>query len=230
MTALEIRAGDAPPHTELLKGLNQKEIDLVLAAARPCRFAAKSVMTQQGRPSEHLLLLWKGRARYFFQTRNGKKVNLMWITPGHVFGSTALISQPHTYIASTEAVQECIVLIWDSATMRDLAHRFTPLLENAFFVSANYLSWYVATHMALTSETARERLAHVLLGYAPSIGRKIDGGIELDVTNEELASAANITPYTVSRLMSEWEKTGAIRKQYGKIFIRSPKTFFPTIV
>jgi len=230
MTALEFRAGDAPPHIELLKGLNQKEIDLILAAASPRRFAPKSVMTQQGQPADHLLLLWKGRARYFFQTHNGKKVNLIWITPGHVFGATALTSRPHAYIASTEAVQECVVLIWDSTTIRNLAHRFTLLLENEFLVAVDYLSWYVATHTSLISETARERLVHVLLGYAPSIGQKIDGGIELDVTNEELANAANITPYTVSRLMSKWEKTGAIRKRYGKILLRSPQKFFRTTV
>ena len=230
MTALDFRAGDAPAHTELLRGLNQKEIDLILAAATPRRFAAKSVMTQQGQPAKHLLLLWKGRARYFFQTHHGTKVNLIWITPGHVFGSTALMSQPHTYIASTEAVQESVVLIWEGPTIRDLAHRFVRLLENAFLISADYLTWYVATHTALTSQTARERLAHILLGYAPSIGQRVAGGIELDVTNEELASAANITPYTASRLISEWQKTGAIRKEYGKILIRSPKTFFPNAI
>jgi CRP-like cAMP-binding protein len=90
----------------------------------------------------------------------------------------------------------------------------------------DYLSWYVGTHAALTSQTARERLAHVLLGYAPSIGQRVPGGIELDVTNEELADAANITPYTTSRLMSEWRRTGAIGKRRGKILLHSAKRLF----
>ena len=76
---------------------------------------------------------------------------------------------------------------------------------NVFRVTIDYLSWYVAAHASLTSHTARERLAHVLLGYAPSIGQKVSGGIELDVTNEELADAANITPHTTSRLISDWK-------------------------
>lgn len=42
MTALGFRAGDAPPHTELLEGLDEKKIDLILAAASPRRFAPKS--------------------------------------------------------------------------------------------------------------------------------------------------------------------------------------------
>jgi CRP-like cAMP-binding protein len=97
---------------------------------------------------------------------------------------------------------------------------------NAFHTSIDYLSWYIGTHAALTSQSARERLAHVLLGYAPSIGQKVSGGIELDVTNEELAHAANITPYTTSRVISEWHRTGAVRKLRGRILLRSLEKLF----
>jgi CRP/FNR family transcriptional regulator, nitrogen oxide reductase regulator len=64
------------------------------------------------------------------------------------------------------------------------------------------------------------------LGYAPSIGQKVSGGIELDVTNEELAEAANITLHTASRLISEWQRADLIRKSRGKILLRSSKKLF----
>ena len=227
---LESRAVHAPHRIELLRGLGQKEIDLILAAAKRRRFSAKSVMTYQDEPADHLLLLWKGRARYFFETRNGKKLILRWITPSDIFGGAALVSRPSTYIVSTEAVRDSVVLLWDGPTIRALARRFPELLENAIFLAADYISWYVATHAALTSKTAQERLAHVLLELAPSIGQKVAGGIELDVTNEELANSANITPYTTSRMVSEWQRSGAIRKHRGKIIIRSPERFFLRVV
>ena len=84
-------------------------------------------------------------------------------------------------------------------------------------------------HAALTSQSARERLAHVLLELAPRIGEKVSDNLELEVTNEELANSANITPYTASRLISEWRKLGVIRKRYGKIFLRSPEKLFPPL-
>ena len=227
---LESRAVHAPHRIELLRGLGQKEIDLILAAAKRRRFSAKSVMTYQDEPADHLLMLWKGRARYFFETPNGKKLILRWITPSDIFGGAALVSRPSTYIVSTEAVRDSVVLLWDGPTIRALARRFPELLENAIFLAADYISWYVATHAALTSKTAQERLAHVLLELAPSIGQKVAGGIELDVTNEELANSANITPYTTSRMLSEWQRSGAIRKHRGKIIIRSPERFFLRVV
>ncbi len=55
----------------------------------------------------------------------------------------------------------------------------------------------------------------------PSIGQKVSGSIEVDVTNEELAHAANITSYTASRLISEWHRTGAIRKHRGNCMMQN---------
>jgi CRP-like cAMP-binding protein len=43
------------------------------------------------------------------------------------------------------------------------------------------------------------------------------------VTNEELANSANITHYTASRMVSQFKKVGALRKQRGKIILRSPE-------
>jgi CRP-like cAMP-binding protein len=225
MTPSEIRAADIPPGTELLRGIRQQEIDLILAAARLRRFRATSLITHQSYPADRLFLLWKGRARYFVDSPNGKKLILIWITPGHIFGAAALAHSPSTYLVSTE-VRNTSVLVWESPTIRALAREFSQLMVNAFHTTIDYLSWYVGTHAALTSQSARERLAHVLLGYAPSIGQKVSGGIELDVTNEELAHAANITPYTTSRVISEWHRTGAVRKHRGRILLRSLEKLF----
>lgn len=226
MSALEFRAANDRPSIDLLKGLKQPEIDSILAAARVRRFPAKSVMTYQGEPADHLLLLWRGRARYFFETPGGRKLILIWITPGHPFGGAALAPRASTYLLSTETVRDSVVLVWDGPTIRGFARRFPQLLENAIVGALDYLSWYIAAHAALCSQTARQRLASVLLGYTSSMGQRVAGGIEFDITNEELANAANITPYTASRILSEWQKIGAIRKQRGKIVVRSTERLF----
>jgi CRP-like cAMP-binding protein len=230
MTISEFGARNVPRSTQLLKGLQPQQIDLILGAAKSRQYPPKSVMTHQSERADCLFLLWKGRARFFMETPDGQKINLRWITPGLIFGVMALVPTPSAYLVSAEAVQESTVLFWDGRTIRDLARRFASLFENAFLICVEYLSWYVATHCALVSQTAHERLAHILLGYAPSIGQKIPGGIELDVTNEELANAANMSSYTASRLMSQWEKAGAISKQRKKILLRSPEKLFGIVV
>jgi CRP/FNR family transcriptional regulator, nitrogen oxide reductase regulator len=226
MAAPRFRAAQLHRKGEWLRGLQPSEIDSILAAARSCRFPAKSVMTFQGDPADHFLLVWEGRARYFFETSNGKKVILMWIRQGDVCGATALVSQPSLYLASTEAVIESTVLIWDRPQIRALARRFPQLLENVLLIATNYFYWYVAAHAALVSRSAHERLAQVVFTLAESIGEEASGFVEIDVTNEELASSANITPYTASRMTSKWERDGVIRKERGKLLVRSPAKLF----
>jgi hypothetical protein len=43
------------------------------------------------------------------------------------------------------------------------------------------------------------------------------------VTNQELADSVNINLYNATRILSEWQKSGAIFKHGGKIVMRSPK-------
>jgi CRP/FNR family transcriptional regulator, nitrogen oxide reductase regulator len=52
------------------------------------------------------------------------------------------------------------------------------------------------------------------------------GGVQLDITNEQLANAANITLFTTSRLMGQWQRSGAVVKSRGKIILRSPEGLF----
>ena len=226
MNPLQSRSADSW-NIELLRGLRPQDVDLILKSAQQRRYSARTVMTHQGERMYDIKALLQGRARYFYETPTGKKLILNWITPGQTFaGLAALSAVPHTYPASTETIRDSIVLSWDGPTMRSLAHQFPLILENAVLVATDrHIAWHLAAHVALCSETARERVAHVLLALAPLIGQKSHDGIELDVTNQELADSTNISPYTTSRLINEWQRTGALRKRRGKIFLGSPERF-----
>jgi len=213
-----------------LEGLDRWEIEIVLGAAKARRFRAKSIMTPQGGPADQFLLLRNGRARYYFGTPNGKKVILMWLTAGDIFGGAAILSRPCNYLVNAEAVSDCSVFVWERSAIRALTQRFPKLLENTLLTAMDYFSWYVAAHGALISQTAQERLAYALFGLAESIGEKVSGGVEICVTNEELANSANITPYTTSRIINGWQRNGAIRKHRGKILLRHPGRFYFRVV
>jgi CRP-like cAMP-binding protein len=227
-TTLASEPGAAPAHlkSRFLDGLPPADLKLVLAAARQRHFLPNSVVVNQGHPADHLFLLTRGRARFFFNTREGKKIILLWLTPGEVFGGMALLSIPSSYLVSTETLKDSSTLVWDRATLRNLAVRYPRLLENALIIASDYMAWYLADHAALISQTARQRLARTLVCLAETIGNKSSDGFEFDATNEELAGAANVTPFTASRLLSEWQKNHAVIKRRGKIVLRSPERLF----
>ncbi len=230
MPALGIAAVPLGLESRFFEGLAQGDLETIRAAATERRYHASSVITKQGDPAEHLFLLTSGHARYFYLTQDGHKTLLLWLTPGEILGGAAFLSKPSTYLMSTEAVRASSFLVWDRALIRSLAAKYPRLLENALFMGSDYLAWYLADHVALVCDTARERLAQILIHLAEVIGKKVVGGVEFDVTNEELASAANITPFTTSRLLSEWQTKGAVLKRRGKILLRSPERLLLTLV
>jgi CRP-like cAMP-binding protein len=212
--------------SRFLDGLVPRDLEVVLAAARQRHFRPNSVVVNQGHPADHLFLLTRGRARFFFNTREGKKIILLWLTPGEIFGGMALLSIPSPYLVSTETLKDSSTLVWDRATLRNLAVRYPRLLENALLIASDYLAWYLADHAALISQTARQRLARVLVCLAETIGYKSSDGSEFDATNEELAGAANVTPFTASRLLREWQRNRVVVKRRGKILLRFPERLF----
>jgi CRP-like cAMP-binding protein len=228
MTGPQLAALRPSAKSPFLDGLAPRELDEVLGASRECRFLAGTVLASQDTPANSLFLLLRGRARFFFLTPNGRKIVLMWLPVGEVIGGAALQSRPSNYIVSTETVKDSTILVWDRPAIRRLAIRYPRLLDNALNMAAEFLTFYVATHVAFTCHTAAQRLAAILVNLAQGIGQKVPTGMELDVTNEELAQAANVTNFTASRLISQWQKQGALVKTRGKILLRSPGKLFLT--
>jgi CRP-like cAMP-binding protein len=218
-------AADRKPR--FLWGLTTQELELVTAAATSRRFVANSVVTNQGDPADYFFLLTKGRGRHFSLTEDGRKVLLIWFSPGDIFGGYALLQESSAYLLSTEMVEDSCALVWRRNVIRDFVARYPSLQENALSIASDYLAWFHASHMALISHTARQRLARVLTSLAEGIGHKVPGGIALDITNEQLANAANVTPFTASRLLSEWQRNGAISKSRGSVVVRVPQRLYP---
>jgi CRP-like cAMP-binding protein len=115
------------------------------------------------------------------------------------------------------------MLVWDRATIRRLTAEHPRLVENGLYLILVYLAAYRAAHMSLIFGNARERLAYVLVTLASEIGQKVRSGFELKISNEELANEANVTLFTASRQLSQWQRDGILSKSRGKILLRSPE-------
>jgi CRP-like cAMP-binding protein len=212
--------------SRFLDGLTMSDRALVLAASSKRCLKANSVPIHQGDKAETLFLICKGRARHFYITPQGKKVLLFWLTEGQIFGGSALLSTPTDYLVGTEILSDSCLLIWPRRTIRALAAQMPRLVDNALSVATDYLTWYLAAHTSLVSHSATQRLAHVLVTFANGFGHKTSGGICVELTNEQLANAANITPFTASRILSSWQRTGAVVKTRGQLMLRFPQQLF----
>jgi CRP-like cAMP-binding protein len=208
--------------SKFLEGLSPAEIKSIVAVAGRKRFAANSLITSEGDTAECLYLMLDGNARYFTVSPEGKKIVVRWIRAGELVGGATFLSAPLEYVLSAESVQKGSALVWDRATIRSLAAVCPRLLENALLLAYDHFVHFRILHVAMSSQSAPQRVAWVLSYLAKEMGERVPGGLALDVRNEELAHEANVTIFTVSRLMGEWRRKGLLSKSRGKVVLRLP--------
>ncbi len=212
--------------SHFLEGLTPTVLKTILGAAIRRRYHAKSVITNDGHPADHLYLLTEGLVRYFIITKVGRKLLFQWLGPGDLFGGRTILSIPSPYLLSTETVTDTSVLVWERPKIRGLIARYPKLLENALLSASDYLGWYLTAHIGLACHTARQRVAQVLVTLGRTVGECVPGGIALQISNEELANAANVTIFTVSRLLSEWQRNRTLVKRRGNVLLLSPNRLY----
>lgn len=157
-------------------------------------------------------------------TRRGRKILLHWLTPGQIFGGATLLFDSSKYLASTEVLSESCALSWDRKTVRKLVAAIPRLLDNAFSIAVTeHIAWLVGAKVSLSSDDAESRIADFLIGLALGIGISGPDGVVIPVANEEVAAGANVTPFTVSRFLSRWQREGILGKGRGKIVLRRPE-------
>jgi hypothetical protein len=75
----------------------------------------------------------------------------------------------------------------------EFARTHSKLEENALRIALEYIRLDSDRHLALVSDTAEHRLSRMLTLPGSRIGRHGPEGLELQITNEHLASLADIS-------------------------------------
>jgi CRP-like cAMP-binding protein len=225
VTVLGYRVAVDGPSPRLLVGLKPSEVEEIMSAATPRVFSEGGVVLHQEDPAERLFLLTKGQGRQFILTDSGQKVIMFWLTKGHLFGGASILWAPRRLFVSTELDPGSCALMWERQTMRSFIGRFPRLLDNALSIAATeHIAWSIAARVSLSSNNAAGRLAHLLVSLACGIGKDGPcGGIEIEAANEDLAAGSNVTPFTVSRVLSDWQRKGILTKRRGKILLLRPE-------
>ncbi len=229
MTTAEVTARIEELAPRLLKGLSPSDLATILGAATVRRFPARTVIARESHDAERAFLFLEGRGRTFTMTEKGEKVLLVWIFPGDPAGGRAIMSEPMKYMINTETVVDSTVLVWHRNSLLGLTKQHPRLLENALLIASDYLETYRDLHLAASYDTAGKRVARALDRLVKDVGQRIEDGVEFNISNEDLANEANVTIFTVSRLLSEWRRKGLLLKSRGRVVVRSPEQLINSV-
>jgi CRP/FNR family transcriptional regulator len=166
--------------------------------------------------------LLKGRVQLSRASRSGHDVLVSVLVPGDVFGLVCLLTRRATYMGTAEAMEAGEAMVWDRATVQRLARPNPQLTANALTIALAMVAQFAARHEALIDSSAPERLARALPDLGVQSGTRSPDGIDVRIKNEQLAALADVSAFTASRQLQQWEREGAVKKRRGAIRIVDP--------
>jgi CRP/FNR family transcriptional regulator, nitrogen oxide reductase regulator len=208
---------------ELFRGLEETHLEQVVAAGATQRIAEDSFLYFQGDPAAHIYVLLEGRLKLSQVTPDGQQIILRYASPGEALGVVALLAEMD-YPVSSQAAEDSLVLGWDRASLTRLMEAQPRLALNAVQIMASRTREFQDRVRELSTEKVERRIARTLLRLVRQAGRKVEGGvlIDLHLSRQDLAEMTGTTLYTVSRTLSSWEARGLIKAGREKVVILFP--------
>jgi CRP-like cAMP-binding protein len=128
------------------------------------------------------------------------------------------------YPGDALALEDCSLLVWDHASLVRLTMRHPQLALNALHWMAGRVHDLQERVRELSTERVERRLARLLLRLSRQSGRKVAEGVLIDLrmTRQDLAEMSGTTLYTVSRILSQWERDGIVDAGRERVVVRFP--------
>ncbi len=204
----------------LFRGNTPAELRSICQLARSYSINQGEFFFHQDDPATILYVLTAGQVKLTQISPDGHQVLVRFVHPGEDFGAIATLTGA-TYPLSAQAVENCVAEGWDQLTVKRLLIKFPRITMNALHLIADRFVELQERYRELATERVERRVARALLRLAEQSGRNIEAGLLLDLSlqRQDLAEMTGTTLYTVSRILSGWEREGLVEVGRGRIVI-----------
>lgn len=198
-------------HIPPFRKLERVEIREILDAATPKRYSAGQAIFEEHEPAEIFFLLLDGHVRVIRTTASGDQVIARHIVSGELMGIATAIGRTH-YPATAVAIDDCLVLYWPRNLWQIFVEKYDGFATETYKTVGQRISQANNHILELATQQVEQRVARALLRLAHQSGRHTGEGIEIDfpLTRQNISEMTGTTLYTVSRLLSAWEKQGIV--------------------
>jgi len=179
----------------------------------------------QGDPAVYFYILVTGKAKLLQSNQSGQQVNLRTLSEWQMFGALGAVRDEALYPATAQALEPSTALAIESSFLKEMMKTRPHLNVNLMQLMTGYIMEMQERYRELATERVEQRIAHTVLRLASQMGQRIEDGttmVELAFSRQDLAEMSGTTLFTVSRTLSEWEKSGLIEAGRERIKIKNP--------
>lgn len=211
-------------HVAVLKAASDEEVQLIARMGIQRSIEEGAFFFMQGDPAEYLYIMLTGRAKLCQIAPDGQQVNLRTLNPKQLFGAVGAVDPQATYPACAQALEDSSAIAICSAEFRKLLEEHQHLSFGLMKLMTGYISEMQNRYREMATEKVEQRIARVLLRLAGQTGKRVEEGvlIELSFSRQDLAEMAGTTLFTVSRVLSAWEKQKLIATGRERVMLTNP--------
>ena len=178
----------------------------------------------QGDFANYFYILTSGQIKLMQSNPNGQQVNLRTIYPWQMFGALGAVRKEATYPATAQALENSSALAIESSFLHKMLETRPQIAFDLMTLMTTYIQEMQSRYRELATERVEQRVANALLRLAAQVGIRSEKEtiIELSFSRQDVAEMTGTTLYTVSRLLSDWERKGIIETGRERIRILKP--------
>lgn len=211
-------------HVAVLKAASDDDVRVIASLGIQRSVEEGGFFFMQGDPAEYLYIMLSGRAKLCQISPDGQQVNLRTLNPNQLFGAVGAVDANATYPACAQALENSSAIAIRSDEFRTLLGQRPHLSFGLMKLMTGYIREMQERYREMATEKVEQRIARVLLRLAGQSGKRVEQGvlIELPFSRQDLAEMAGTTLYTVSRILSAWEKQGMISTGRELVTLTNP--------
>jgi CRP-like cAMP-binding protein len=208
---------------QMVSGLTDAQVEKVILRGRVKRVESGTFLFQEQDPAGQVYVLTQGKIRLSQVTPEGQQVIMRYASPVEEFGLIAVLTDS-SYPVSAQTVEDCTLMVWDEAAVKDLMAAYPRLALNIIRVLSDRIEEFQERIRVMSTERVERRIARALLRLARQTGRKVEAGVLIDMplSRQDLAEMTGTTLFTVSRVLSQWESVGLVQSGREQVIVRFP--------
>lgn len=204
--------------------LTAEELQHIASLAFMRRYRKNMYIFMEGEAGEAFYFVKKGAIKLFQVLEDGREKILHFVGPGEVFAEVVLF-EGGSYPATAQTLEDTEVGIIRNTDMERLLCQHGQMAVKIIKVMSRRLRQAQQHIRDLALKGAYGRLASTLLQLARDYGTpRADGiTIDLNLSQQELASLIGTSRETVARILSDFKRLGAVEVERQRITILEPR-------
>lgn len=182
-------------------------------------------MFHEGMPAFGLYILCRGKVKVAKHTRGGRSQILKLLGPGEILGEKTLFDQ-ETYTCYAKTLEPSRLMFIPREDFLSFVRRHPEVAIRLVEKLSRELKVFGDRLVEITSRSAKERVARVLLELARAFGEEREEGLDLGVElpRGELAEMAGVSTETAIRILSELKERGIVSLSGHRIVVNKLET------